>query len=178
MSAIKPPSAVALFVAGLYASPFDDARAQELIRASFGEPLLPGAFFDFSFSDYYAEEMGTKLRKAFWVLDRLIDPAELPGWKLRAMAVEEKHARNGKRTINLDPGYLDAPKLVLATAKNFAHRIYLGRGVYADMQLYVKDGKFQTYPWTYPDYKFPAHLAFFEQARKLYLEKIKAGAQV
>ena len=166
MSILKPPAPAALFVAALYAPAFTDDDVAELISENFDRPLLPGVVFAFTFSDYYEEEMGKGLRKTLFILERLIDPAELPEWKLRAMALEERYARQGKRTINLDPGYLDSPKFVLATAKNFAHRIYLGRGVYADVQLYVKDGKFQTYPWTYPDYKLPAHLAFFEQARK------------
>jgi hypothetical protein len=173
MSTIKSPAPVALFVAALYAPNFSDAAASELIAEHFGNALLPGPLFDFTFSAYYADEMGPSLRKAFFVLDRMIDPAELPEWKLRAMALEEQHSRGGKRTINLDPGYLEAPKLVLATAKNFAHRIYLGRGVYADVQLYVRDGKFQTNSWTYPDYKLPEHLRFFERARAKYFEKIK-----
>lgn len=173
MSTIKPPAPVALFIAALYALDLPDAATGKLIAEHFGNTLAPGPVFDFTFSDYYTAEMGPNLRKAFFVLDRLIDPSELPEWKLRAMALEEQHARNGKRTINLDPGYLEAPKLVLATAKNFAHRIYLGRGVYADVQLYVRDGKFQANSWTYPDYKLPEHLRFFEQARAKYFEKMK-----
>ncbi|MGH7491375.1 MAG: DUF4416 family protein [bacterium] len=174
MSTIKPHAPVALFVAALYSPVFSDARAAELIYEDFGKPLLPGLFFDFTFSSYYEEEMGRNLRKAFFLLDLLIDPSQLPAWKLRAMELEKQRAAAGKRTINLDPGYLDAPKLVLATAKNFAHRIYLGLGVYADVQLYVKNGLFQTNPWTYPDYQLPAHLHFFAQGRKLYMEKIKS----
>ncbi len=173
MSTLKPPVPAALFVAALYAPEWTDDRAAELIIENFGNPLLPGLAFDFTFSDYYEEEMGAELRKAFFALERLIDPSELPEWKLRAMSQEERYARAGKRTINLDPGYLDAPRLVLATAKNFAHRIYLGRGVYADVQLYMKNGKFQNHPWTYPDYQFPAHVEFFERARKRYMERIK-----
>jgi len=174
MSTIKAPVPVALFFAALYAPVFTDERAAELIFENFGKPLLPGPVSAFTFSNYYEGEMGRDLRKAFFLLDRLIDPSELPEWKVRAMSQEEQYARNGKRTINLDPGYLDAPRLVLATAKNFAHRIYLGRGVYGDVQLYVKDGKFQSNPWTYPDYQFPAHIEFFERGRKVYMEKIKA----
>lgn len=171
MSTIKPPAPVALFVAALYAPTFSDAAASELIAEHFGNALLPGPIFDFTFSAYYAEEMGPSLRKAFFVLDRLIDPAELPEWKLRAMALEEQHSREGKRTINLDPGYLEAPKFVLATAKNFSHRIYIGSGVYADVQLFMRHNQFQTNPWTYPDYKLPEHLRFFEEARLKYFEK-------
>lgn len=177
MSALKPPAPAALFCAALYTPEFTDAGAAELVFENFGPPLLPGPVFAFTFSEYYEKEMGRNLRKAFFLLQRLFDPAELPEWKLRAAALEEQLARAGKRTINLDPGYLEAPKLVLATGKNFAHRIYLGRGVYADVQLYMKNGKFRTHPWTYPDYQVPAHLAFFERGRSLYMEKITSPAE-
>ena len=173
MSTVKPPAPVALFVAALYAPTFSDAAANELIVEHFGNALVPGPVFDFTFSDYYEAEMGPNLRKAFFVLDRLLDPAELPEWKLRAMALEEQFSRAGKRTINLDPGYIDVPKFVLATAKNFSHRIYIGRGVYADVQLFMRYNKFQSNPWTYPDYKLPEHLRFFEHARAKYFERIK-----
>lgn len=173
MSTIKSPAPVALFVAALYTPTFSDATASALIAEHFGGVLLPGPVFDFTFSDYYADEMGPSLRKAFFVLDRLIDPAELPEWKLRAMALEEQHARESKRTINLDPGYIDVPKFVLATAKNFSHRVYVGRGVYADVQLFMRYNQFQPNPWTYPDYKLPEHLRFFEHARAKYFEKLK-----
>lgn len=173
MSIIKPPAPVALFVAALYAPAFSDATASELITEHFGKPLVPGPVFDFTFSDYYEAEMGGHLRKAFFVLDRLIDPAELSEWKLRAMALEEQFARNGKRTINLDPGYIDVPKFVLATAKNFSHRVYIGRGVYGDVQLFMRHNQFQPNPWTYPDYKLLEHLRFFEHARAKYFEKIR-----
>jgi len=173
MSVIKTPAPVALFVAALYAPSFTDAQAAQLVHQEFGAALQPGLVFDFDFSDYYSKEMGSSLRKAFFLLARFFDPAELPEWKLRAMTLEWQHAREGRRTINLDPGYLDAPKLVLATAKNFAHRIYLGHGVYGDVQLYVKEGRFQINPWTYPDYQMPAHLEFFDRGRKLFMEKSK-----
>jgi hypothetical protein len=175
MGLIKPPSPVALFLAVLYAPKFSNDEILALTQENFGGIWLQSPVFAFDFSDYYCGEMGPNLRKMFLLVDVLIDPASLPEWKLKAIALEEKYSIAGRRQINFDPGYLESPKLVLATTKNFAHRIYLGRGIYADVQLYVKDGKFQANPWTYPDYKHPEHLAFFAQARQKYFEKLKAS---
>ena len=174
MKPLKPPAPAALFLAILYGPTCDDENVPSFVSGHFGEILLQSPVFAFTFSEYYEKEMGRNLRKVFFLLDKLIDPAELPEWKLRALELEEQHAEAGRRTINLDPGYLELPKLVLATTKNFAHRIYLGRGIYADVQLYMRNGNFQANPWTYPDYKHPEHLLFFEQARKKYFEKMKA----
>lgn len=175
MALIKPPAPVALFLAVLYAPDYTDDGIVRLVQEGCGSLLLQSPAFAFDFSDYYRAEMGPDLRKVFLLCDQLIDPATLPEWKHRTIAWEQEHSVAGKRRINFDPGYLEAPKLVLATTKNFAHRIYLGRGIYADVQLYVKDGKFQTNPWTYPDYKHPEHLAFFLQARQKYFERLKAS---
>lgn len=175
MGSLKPPAPAALFMAALYAPKFSDEEIIALVQKNFGDIWLHSPAFPFDFSDYYREEMGPNLRKVFLVLETLIDPASLPDWKLKSIALEEKHSLAGKRQINFDPGYLELPKLVLATTKNFAHRIYLGRGIYADVQLYMKDGKFQSNPWTYPDYKQPEHLAFFVQARQKYFERLKAS---
>lgn len=176
MGLIKPPLPAALFLAVLYAPKFSDEEILALTQEDFGDLWLHHHAFPFDFSDYYREEMGPNLRKVFLVLNVLIDPAALPEWKLKAIALEKKYSIAGKRQINFDPGYLELPKLVLATTKNFAHRIYLGQGIYADVQLYMKDGKFRSNPWTYPDYKHPEHLAFFAQARQKYYEKIKNEA--
>lgn len=175
MGSLKPPAPAALFMAALYAPKFSDQEIIALVQKNFGDVWLRSKAFLFDFSDYYREEMGPSLRKVFFVLDVLIDPAWLPEWKLKSIALEKNYSLAGKRQINFDPGYLELPKLVLATTKNFAHRIYLGRGIYADVQLYMKDGKFQSNPWTYPDYKHPEHLAFFVQARQKYFERLKAS---
>ncbi|RIK61509.1 DUF4416 domain-containing protein [candidate division KSB1 bacterium] len=175
MGSLKPPAPAALFMAALYAPKFSDQEIIALVQENFGDVWLCSSAFPFDFSDYYREEMGPSLRKVFLVLDVLIDPAWLPEWKLKSIALEKNYSLAGKRQINFDPGYLELPKLVLATTKNFAHRIYLGRGIYADVQLYMKDGKFQSNPWTYPDYKHPEHLAFFVQARQKYFERLKAS---
>ncbi|MDZ7289127.1 MAG: phosphoribosylformylglycinamidine cyclo-ligase [candidate division KSB1 bacterium] len=169
----KSPSPAALFMAVLFAPEISVEQVRAVVTKEFGEILLQSPVYLFTHSDYYAEEMGGNLQKVFLLLNRLIDPATLVDWKLRAREVETEHARHGRRTINLDPGYLDASKLVLATTKNYDHRIYLDRGIYGDVQLRFRFQKFHVNDWTYPDYRQPEHIAFFEQARLKYFDLLK-----
>ena len=172
MAGIRKPDPVLLFVAALYSPSFSDRSVLDLIAGRFGRILSSLAPFPFDYSDYYEAEMGKDLRKFFVFVDRLIEPQSLSEWKLLANKIESEFAENGARSINLDPGYLELPKLVLASTKNFTHRIYLGKGIYGDVQLYVKDGRFHSNPWTYPDYKRPEHLEFFMNARREYRRKL------
>jgi hypothetical protein len=121
--------------------------------------------FAFEHTDYYAVEMGRSLIKLFVSFANHIDPVRLPDLKLYTNAIEQRFADQGKRTVNLDPGYIEIPKLVLATTKNFSHRIYLGKGIFGDVQLYWRQGKFIGYPWTYPDYLEPENCEFFTAVR-------------
>jgi phosphoribosylformylglycinamidine cyclo-ligase len=170
----KSPPPSAQFMAILFAPKISLDEIRAVVAKNFGEILLQSPVYLFNHSDYYAEEMGGNLQKVFLLLNRLIDPGTLVDWKLRAQEIEAKYARHGKRTINLDPGYLDASKLVLATTKNYDHRIYLGRGIYGDVQLRFRFQKFHVNDWTYPDYSQPEHIAFFEQARLKYFDLVKA----
>jgi len=171
MGEIKTPAPVALLVAALWQESFPPAIWQPALD-SFGITLCESETFDFDFSDYYAAEMGENLKKRFLVFDRLFDPAELPHWKLAAIEIENRFKHNNNRRLNLDPGYIDSAKLVLSTTKNFDHRIYLGRGVYGDVQLRYRHGHYVRNDWTYSDYQRPAHVAFFEMARQKYRERL------
>ncbi|OPZ95339.1 MAG: hypothetical protein BWY71_02269 [Planctomycetes bacterium ADurb.Bin412] len=75
------------------------------------------------------------------------------------------------RPINLDPGYIDASKLVLATTKNYSHRIYIGQSMYAEATLHYHRGKWQAWPFTYPDYGSGLYDPFLNAARDRYLEQ-------
>ena len=87
--------------------------------------------------------------------------------------IEQKHSENGKRRINIDPGYLVHERFVLATGKNYTHRIYIGQGTYADLTLIYRKGGFQTLPWTYPDYGRSDMLGFLVKVRDKYSADIK-----
>jgi len=125
--------------------------------------------FDFSFTEYYCEEMGPDLKKMFVSFNELIDPDALPFLKHRTNDIESDWMMQGHRQVNLDPGYITGAKLVLASTKDFAHRVYIGDGIYGDNHLRFVHGAFVENPWTYPDYKIPVALRFFTEVRQSYL---------
>lgn len=125
--------------------------------------------FDFSETDYYRTTMGENLRKQFLAFERPIDPARLPDIKLETGEWEQEYARlaghTEPRPLNLDPGYLTAAKLVLASTKDHSHRLYLDRGIFAEVTLYFSRGCWQHREWTYPDYRRADFQAFFLRVR-------------
>ncbi|HOY43425.1 MAG TPA: DUF4416 family protein [bacterium] len=129
--------------------------------------------FAFIHTRYYQKEMGDRLQKFFCAFSRSVDPMQIVGIKLATNRIEEELAWEGRRRVNLDPGYIEAAKLVLATTKNFGHRIYLGQGIYGDVQLFWRKGRFQSNPWTYPDYLEAKSLEFFSALRQDYLKEGK-----
>ncbi len=129
----------------------------------------------FTHTVYYQPEMGSGLVRQYLVFSGP-EPAEnLPDWKLWTNQLEVRLGLSpeGGRRVNVDPGYLAPGKLVLASTKDQAHRLYLRNGIYAEVTLHVRHGRFQVWPWTYPDYA--AHVPFFDRAYQHYLE---AGWQV
>ncbi len=144
-------------------------RLEKILVRKFGPVDLKSGVFAFDFTDYYREEMGLDLKRQFLAFARPIDPARLREIKLLTVALERKFLRDGRRRINLDPGYLTAGKLVLATTKNNQHRIYVGKGIFQETTLrFVKD-TFQPWEWTYLDYRTGNYVGFFNQVRKLFL---------
>ncbi|HOM19235.1 MAG TPA: DUF4416 family protein [Thermoguttaceae bacterium] len=148
--------------------------AKERSAARWGPPALQSPLFDFHQTDYYQPTMGAGLKKQFFVFPQLQDPAGLVDWKLQTNAWEAEYAQLGRhpepRPLNLDPGYLTLAKLVLASTKDFAHRIYLDRGIYAEITLFYRHGQWQPHPWTFPDYRRPEYHAFFTEVRQ-YLQR-------
>ena len=134
----------------------------------FESPLLP-----FDKTDYYEPEFGPGLKRKFIFLERLIPQEKIVPIKHLAYKVEQRFSRKGKRLVNIDPGYLLLERLVLATFKNFSHRLYLGDYVYAEVTLIYHQGRFRPLPWTYPDYQTEEALAVFEEARARYREKLR-----
>ncbi len=144
--------------------------AIERIAEQWGKIALLSPRFDHSETSYYTAEMGGGLLKQFVVVDGLYDPVELPQSKLTSNAWESELSAAGEfseaRPLNIDPGYITLTKLVLASCKDRAHRIYIRDGIYAEECLYYLGAGWQSRPWTYPDYQRPDFHAFFEQARE------------
>lgn len=125
--------------------------AAELSKA-FGPVDIASPWLAFNFTDYYAPEMGAPLHRRILVYKNLIQQYGLADVKFITNDIERKFEKNGNRRANIDPGYLGHERFVLATAKNFTHRICIGTGIYADLTLIYTQGGFQPLPWTYPDY--------------------------
>jgi hypothetical protein len=128
-------------------------------------------FFDRT--TYYAREMGWPLYRRFISFEDLIRPENLIEVKLKTNHIEKQHLESDKRRINIDPGYIALERLILATGKNYTHRIYLGQGIYADLTLIYQRGTFQPLEWTYRDYSDPEMIDCFNQLRESYKNQVR-----
>jgi hypothetical protein len=129
----------------------------------------------FTYTDYYTPEMGPGLFRRFIGHRYLVDPHEgLIAAKLKALELENRFAVNGSRRINIDPGYLSLSKLVLSSTKDFYHRIYIGKGLFAEVTLnYTRKEGFTGYPWTFPDYKTSDYRNIMLEMRNIYKLQLK-----
>ncbi len=167
---MKPaePSSVKLFVGVLYRDADSLEKTVRKLVKLFGEIDWTGEAFEFVASDYYAPEMGAPLFRRFLAFEKPINPGELAKIKLATNAIENDLIVQGKRLINLDPGYMDYNKVVLASAKYNAQKIYLSHGIYADPTLWYKKGEFKPYPSAFPDFQSGQFQETFMQIRALY----------
>ena len=174
MGAPTPPQPVKLLVALLSTDPPLFATAAVQLQQSYGSVDLESEVFPWNTTDYYREEMGKNLLRKFVTFERLISPEELVRIKLATNALELASSPTASpRRVNLDPGYLDATKLVLASTKNQAHRLYLSQGIYAEVTLLYHHGAFHPFVYTYADYRWPETHAFLRRVRTRYLEQMR-----
>ncbi len=178
MGEIKTHPPVKLIAAITFAPGIDLPEVKKKLGEIFSPIDLEGPLYAFTFTDYYQPEMGAGLTKQMVSFRELIPVEQLPDIKIATNQLEARYARTGKRRVNIDPGYLTAAKLVLATTKDYDHRIYLGRGIFGDVHLRYRKGHFQVNEWTYPDYRQPEVLHFFEQVREVYLHQLKNWTQL
>lgn len=149
-------------------------RVPTLLEA-FGPVALVSPRFAFTETDYYAGSMGIDLEKQLFAFRDLVPADRLADIKLRTNAMEERIAAERTydvaRPLNLDPGLLDAGKLVLASTKDHAHRVYIGRGIFAEVTLHFRNHDWRPWPWTYPDYLRAETLGFLHEARRYFRER-------
>ena len=154
--------------------------ARDQISTQWGQIALVSPTFDQSETTYYEAEMGSGLVKQFLLMKELYDPELLAKSKLISNVWEEElaqqHAYEETRPLNIDPGYITLTKLVLASAKDRAHRMYMADGIYAEECLYYLDHRWQPRPWTYPDYRRPDFHEFFIEARAMLKRQIQTNA--
>jgi len=131
--------------------------------------------FPFIFTDYYRKEMGDNLKRRFVSFKNLVSPEDSFLWKYITNDIEKEFYSGTEfpRRINLDPGYLNLSHIVLFSTKDFYHRIYLGKGIFAEVTLYFERGRYMFFPWTYPDYKSQEYIDFFMRVRNAYKEQLK-----
>lgn len=133
--------------------------------------MSPELLFDCT--KYYAREMGWPLHRRFISFRELIRPSDIVEIKLETNRVERDYLQNGQRGINIDPGYISLERLVLATGKNYTHRIYLSKGIYADLTLIFHQGSFRPLKWTYRDYAAPETIGLFNDLRERYKRQLR-----
>jgi hypothetical protein len=178
MAQIRSPLPVKLFVGVLTSLPQVLPKIEERLANLLGPIDTRSESFPFDFTNYYDEEMGTPICRIFFSFAELIDPAEIGRIKEKTNALESEFAARYsevRRPVNLDPGYLEQSKIVLASTKNFFHRILVSGGIYAEVTLHYQNRGWQSFPWTFPDYKSGRYHEFFTALRILYREQLKAA---
>ncbi|MBC7251705.1 MAG: DUF4416 family protein [Anaerolineae bacterium] len=173
MGKIREPLPVKLIVSAFAGGEKFLAEAKARLVTEFGPIDYESVLLPFDHTAYYTPEFGPGLVRRIWAFEPLIAQEALAAIKRRTNDLEMEWAVEGRRRINLDPGFVSYSKMVLATTKNHAHRIYIGQGIYAEVTLHFRDGSFRAWPWTYPDYASPTYLEIFNQIRALYAAQMK-----
>ena len=158
------------FLAAVLFSPGFDMKGKlypELERA-FTSIDSESEDYDFDKTDYYADEMGNNLRRRLLSFSGLLPATELVSRKLACHQIERRFCDNGSRRVNIDPGYIDYFKVVLASFKEGPQKIYLGESVFADMILLYEGGEFRVLPWTFPDFREGIYMQYLKKVREIY----------
>lgn len=154
MGLAQQPSPVKLFLAIMHVSESSLQQSLKRCTEKFGTIEHSLGPVDFtSFTHYYNKEMGSTIFKSYMIFQQLIDRSEISSIKNFTNEIEKEFMCNNKRVVNLDPGYITVDKFVLASTKDFYHRIYLDQGIYAEVTLHFRRGRFRYFSWTYSDYK-------------------------
>lgn len=152
--------------------------ALDAINANFGKTDLVSDVWPFDQTDYYKEQTGESILRQFVSIEKLIDPGKLAKIKLKTNKIEQKLAAQSAsdllRPVNLDPGLIEPSKLILATTKNYSHRIYIGKKIFAEVTLIFDKGAWRPFDYTYPDYRQDCYHDFFSKVRTQLLEQLKS----
>ncbi|MBN3040759.1 MAG: DUF4416 family protein [Candidatus Omnitrophica bacterium] len=149
-----------------------------LMTKKFGRIDFQSKIIPFDFTDYYEKEMGQNLKRRFVSFERLQKPDNFASIKIFCNKLEKKLLKKRSRLINIDPGYINEAKLVLTTTKDYSHRIYLKKGIFAEVTLKYMNGNFIHLDTTFPDYRTKTYKEAFMQVRNIYRNQIKQQASL
>lgn len=181
MGTMRPPKPVKLFVGMLSSDAALFAECGSFLAEAYGPVDAASDVVPWEHTDYYAAEMGTELLRKFIFFERLVDPGELASVKQFTNRIEEAKATQAgsglKRRINLDPGYITEAKVVLASTKDYAHRISIGGPIYAEVTLVYREKSRSFIPLehTYPDFRTEETRGLFNRARQKLREQLRQG---
>ncbi len=176
MGLIRTPPPVKMFVGVLYSIPALLPQVEERLTSLLGPIDLRSEAFPFDSTHYYDDEMGTPIQRLFLSFSRLMAPERIAEIKRATNEIEAAIAREqagARRPVNLDPGYLELAKIVLASTKNFYHRILISGGIYAEVTQHYESGEWRSFPWTFPDFQSGRYNTFFSALRALYHDQIR-----
>ncbi|MBU0547839.1 MAG: DUF4416 family protein [Candidatus Omnitrophica bacterium] len=159
---------VKLIIGFIYKDEAIFIKSRDRLKRKLGRIDFQSDALDFNYTAYYAKEIGVGLKRRFISFGKLIPIQDLYRIKLYTNRLEAKFLNSGERQVNIDPGYVDLAKLVLASTKDYAHRIYLRKGIFAEITLSYRGNSFVSNDWTYPDYRSQGYIDIFNKVRKLY----------
>jgi hypothetical protein len=151
---------------------------EKILTRKFGPIDFTSPIFDFNQTQYYEKEFGANLKRKFISFKKLINPESL--WKIKNITnnLENKFSKDAKRLVNIDPGYISQASLVLASTKDFSHRIYIKKGIYQEITLIFKDRTFWPLAWTYPDYQSKELVEIFIRIRDILNSQLNANKRL
>ena len=173
MGEIRQPQRT-LPVVGLICAPAFKVDISAELEKIFGRVVIKSSSLPFNHTEYYSGEMGNDLSRQWIAFGDLVLPDVLVDLKHRTDEIEKKHLnQEGGRLVNIDPGILSLSNLILASTKNYSHRVYIGKGIYAEVTLIYRHKKYMPLEWTYPDYREDTALIFFTRAREVLKQELE-----
>jgi hypothetical protein len=173
MGKLTSPEQVKLIIGFIFQNEGFLKKTEGILRRHFGPIDFESPILPFNYTDYYRKEFGSGLSRKFIAFKKLIPSHSLAAIKILTNKIENGFSQKDQRRINIDPGYLTMAKLVLASTKDYNHRIHLNKGIFAEITLTYQNKSFQPLEWTYPDYRSGEYIRVFQQIRNIYAQQIK-----
>lgn len=174
---LEDPKPVKLIIGILAANNDALSQAVKAIETEFGTIDLKSQAWPFTQTDYYKDQIGNDILRQFVTIEKLINPGTLADIKHKTNEIEKELAKNLNldlpRPVNLDPGIIEPSKLILASTKNFSHRIYIGDRMYAELTLSFNKGIWKSFDYTFPDYRQKRYHDFLSKARNRLVEQLR-----